>query len=400
MAARTQRGPPTGLTDPYVLNMQYLRFIGLASLLGFCAAAVAAPAPRITRVILSPRYVENARVPELTIQSDLAITNQVLYASVPNAQVWTPLTNLLVTHSPYTVIDPQPATAAARFYRVLAQFPVSPPGVAIITAGTFTMGNPISGLYPDELPLHDVHISAFVAEVDLVTKTLWDDVYQWAIAHDYDFANEGDSKEDDHPVVAVSWFDALKWCNARSEKEGLEPAYWTDASQTEVFRSGQINLDSAAVKWNAGYRLPTEAEWEKAARGGASGYNYPWHDSNQFFHTRANVSQNPIFDTGFYPHTSPVGYFPPNDYGLHDMAGNVWEWCWDWYDANWYNEPAASDDDTRGPGWGVYRILRGGSWNNDYTYARCATRGFDDPSASFNAYGFRCVKGHVPAAEP
>ena len=255
------------------------------------------------------------------------------------------------------------------------------------------MGNPLSITYPDELPLHTNHVSAFSMDVNLVTKALWDEVYQWALAHGYEFESAGSAKDTNHPVVEVSWYDAVKWCNARSEKEEVTPAYWTDASRTNVFRAGQLDLDSASVEWNAGYRLPTEAEWEKAARGGAAAHAYPWRDSNQFFEDRANVVQHPIFDSGPYPHTSPAGYFPPNGYGLYDMAGNVWEWCWDWYDAAWYAGVAASADDTRGPDSGEYRVLRGGSWNDDDTFARCAKRGFDSAFSTFNAYGFRCVKG-------
>lgn len=221
-----------------------------------------------------------------------------------------------------------------------------PQGMVLIPAGPFTMGT--NEQAPDERPAREVYVPAFYIDRFEVTNQAYKKVVS---SHTFP------KGQDNFPALGISWTEALRYCEA------------------------------------IGKRLPTEAEWEKAARGGADGYNYPWHDSNQFFHTRANVIQNPIFDTGEYPHTSPVAYFPPNDYGLYDMAGNVWEWCWDWYNQTWYSNPAASADDTRGPDSGDYRVLRGGSWNDDFTHARCAKRGFDGASASFNAYGFRCVKG-------
>jgi formylglycine-generating enzyme required for sulfatase activity len=374
--------------------MKTANFFVAALLVWSHAAAHAATSPRITSAILSPRSPDNVLVPRLTIQSDAGVTNLVLCSSNLNGTNWTVLTNLLVTQTPYSVLDPEALSSEARFYRVQAQAPSSPPGTALIPGGAFAMGDPLGNPYAgDERPLHTNYVSAFYMDVNLVTKALWDEVFEWALAHDYDIESPGLGKDTNHPVVEVFWYAAVKWCNARSEKEGLEPAYWTDSSQTNIIRAGWLDLDSASVKWNAGYRLPTEAEWEKAARGGAAGHNYPWQDSNQFSHDRANVVQDPIFASGSNPHSSPVGYFPPNGYGLYDMAGNVWEWCWDWYDAGWYTRVAASTGDTRGPDSGDYRVLRGGSWNDDYTFARCAKRGYDSASSSFNFYGFRCVRG-------
>ena len=363
------------------------------SLLWLPTVAQTATAPRITQAISSPRSPDNVPVPRLTIDSDAAITNRVLYSTSANGPSWLVLTNVLVTQTPYSVLDAQAPSSPARFYRVQAQFPWPPPSAVVIPAGAFVMGNPLGTTYADELPLHTNYVSAFSMDANLVTKALWDNVYQWALTNGYDFEDEGSGKDTNHPVVLVSWYDAVKWCNARSEKERLTPAYCTDSSRTSVYRSGRIDLDSASVKWNAGYRLPTDAEWEKAARGGAAGHAYPWRDTNQFYDARANVQPDSVFGSGPYPHTSPTGYFPPNGYGLNDMAGNVWEWCWDWYDPGWYAAAAASANDTRGPNSGDYRILRGGSWSDDESFARCAKRGKDTPDTPFNAYGFRCVKG-------
>jgi formylglycine-generating enzyme required for sulfatase activity len=283
-------------------------------------------------------------------------------------------------------------------------FCLTAPDMVLIPAGSFTMGNCMSPSEgdSDELPLHTVYVSAFYMDRYEVTKALWDEVYQWAITHGYNFYNAGSGKATTHPVQTIDWYDCVKWCNARSEKEGRVPAYYTSAAQTTPYRTGQISVQNDWVSWNSGYRLPTEAEWEKAARGGASGHRFPWSDADTITHSRANYysdasysydvsptrGYHPTFSNGDYPYTSPVGYFAANGYGLYDMAGNVWEWCWDWFGS--YS--SGSQTDPRGPGSGSDRVLRGGGWGDSFAfYCRSADRGGNSPTISDDGFGFRSV---------
>jgi formylglycine-generating enzyme required for sulfatase activity len=285
-------------------------------------------------------------------------------------------------------------------FRVTADDATVPNGMALIPAGSFTMGNcmdPSEGS-SNELPLHTVYVSAFYMDKYLVTKALWDTVYQWAISHGYSFDNSGSGKAANHPVEFIDWYDCVKWCNARSEQEGRVPAYYTDGGLSVRYRTGQV---APYVNWGSGYRLPTEAEWEKGARGGLSGHRFPWGDTIDWSHANYYASPgsyaydinptggyDPVFNDGVYPYTSPVGYFAPNGYGLYDMAGNVWEWCWDWSGA--YS--SGSQTDARGPTSGSYRVFRGGCWSFlGAVYCRAAYRYYYVPTGRFSDLGFRSV---------
>jgi len=284
--------------------------------------------------------------------------------------------------------------------------------MALIPAGSFTMGDPLGDEYPKqygkyyEQPTHAVNVSAFYMDRYLVTKGLWDTVQTWAATNGYGFENPGLGKAPNHPVHTLNWWDAVKWCNARSQKEGLTPCYFTGAGLTNVYRTGRA---TPSVQWNAsGYRLPTEAEWEKAARGGSSGHRFPWTDVDTITHNQANYysyltiwdisstrGYHPTYNDGVFPYTSPVGSFAANGYGLYDMAGNLSQWCWDWADGLWYGKPGALVDDTRGPDWGTERVTRGGNWDGLAADARCASRDlFYEPMYAIKLLGFRCVKGH------
>jgi len=355
----------------------------------------------------------------LTIQSDTNVVNRVQVANSLNQGGWTTLTNLTVTQSPYWFADLTAAPVATRFYRV--QSVPAPSGMSLIPAGLFIMGDTFGEGGTNELPVHPVQVSGFTMDTNPVTYAIWQQVYQWATNHGYNFDNAGCtwagynySKGDTHPVHLVNWHDAVKWCNARSEMQSLTPCYYTSSAQTAVYRAGDINVSNAWVNWKAaGYRLPTEAEWEKAARGGALCRRFPWADTNLIAWARANYCGDPAdysYDLsasnafhptfsadGIQPYTSPVGYFSPNGYGLCDMIGNVWEWCWDWYDAGWYSNAGATQSDPRGPAAaasGSSRVLRGGSWYDYASYDRCSYRGYNIlPTAAYSNVGFRCVRG-------
>ena len=277
-------------------------------------------------------------------------------------------------------------------------FAFNPPaGMALIPAGVFTMGDTLDG-GGDNTPI-SVTVSAFYMDVSLVSYAQWQSVYNWATNSGYGFTNAGLGKAANHPVQTLDWYDVVKWSNARSEKAGLTPVYYTDAGLTQVYTNGET--DAVYVNWAAnGYRLPTEAEWEKGARGGLSGQRFPW--GNTVSESQANYygcttcysydlgpnGDNAAFNDGVGPYTSPVGSFAANGYGLYDMAGNVFEWCWDWV-----GTPYAGGSDPRGPASGSNRVLRGGSWNTYAYVARCAFRGSSTPAYAYAHVGFRCVRG-------
>jgi formylglycine-generating enzyme required for sulfatase activity len=259
----------------------------------------------------------------------------------------------------------------------------TPAEMVPIPAGSFQMGDAFNEGGSDERPVRTVIVSAFYIDRFEVTKGSWDEVATWASAHGYDIGpGSAEGTGPGHPATYVTWYEAVKWANARSEKEGLTPCYYTDSAQRAVYRTGSVDVSTDGVKWTAnGYRLPTEAEWEKAARGEAVARRYPWGDTDEIDASRANYDGN---NGG----TTPVGSFPANGYGLYDMAGNVWEWCWDWYDKD-----LPGGVDPRGPASGSNRVYRGGGWNYYAYYCRVAYRGNDWPDSDYDFdLGFRLVR--------
>ncbi len=285
-----------------------------------------------------------------------------------------------------------------------------PGGFALILPGTYARGDhQDEGDLAGSRPVHDLYVSAFYMGEQPVTYAEWEEVYDWAVANGYTFDNPGQRGADSHgaelsdtvennqhPVVLVNWYDVVKWCNAKSEREGLTPVYYVDDEHTIPYKDqGRHDVTNEQVRWDAnGYRLATEGEWEKAARGGLHGKRWPWGDAN-IDTTRANYrfSEDPhVLPNG----TTAVGNYPANGFGLYDMAGNVSEWTWDWFSdfgEDWYGQPGASEADSRGPASGIGRVTRGGSWWSGRLSSRVAARGVGWAETILEHRGFRLARG-------
>lgn len=343
----------------------------------------------------------------IRIQGFLAVTNLDVAALAGTNQALRLSFLVSVTNNNGLTIKGKGKRKANAFFSGIEVETIPPPAAMIkIPGGSFDMGDPFAEASLDQRPVHRVTVTPFYIDETEVTRELWDEVFDWAVTNGYAFDNPGSGKDASHPVHSVSWQDSVKWCNARSEREGRVPAYYTSTAFTNVYRTGSLAVSNEWVLWDAGYRLPTEAEWERAARGGADGRRFPWSDSDTIQHERANYFSSSAYSydtsptrgyhpdfTGTPPYTSPAGSFPANDYGLFDMTGNVGEWCWDWYGPDFYE--TSPENDPRGPPTGRTRIYRGGSWSESSFYNRLAQRNSAKLPSTSATRGFRTVLSPV-----
>ena len=236
------------------------------------------------------------------------------------------------------------------------------PGFVRIEGGTFTMGSPANeaGRGSDEIQ-RQVTISSFQMSRYPVTQREYQEVMG---------TNPSRFRGDNLPVENVSWFDAIEYCNRRSQREGLTPAYTISGSGND-----------RTVTWNRnanGYRLPTEAEWEYACRAGTT----------TAYNTGASITTSQANFNRTIDRTTPVDRYPANRWGLYDMHGNVWEWCWDWYGAY----ASGAQTNPTGAVSGATRVIRGGSWVGNGQNLRSAYRGVTAPSDRFDDRGFRLLR--------
>ena len=376
--------------------MKSIHLSGLLAILVLDAACLDGLAQSNAPILQITGLSQNGQLTFLTVPG---YTNYAVeWASTANGpwtNSWESLSLIQPTTKTVTVSVPM-------FFRIAARgTPVEVPlGMEYVPGGEFLMGDVIyTNGYAS--PLHTVLVSSFLVDRYEVTQALWDDVVGWATTQGYQFDSPGSSDGENHPIADINWYDAVKWCNARSERDGLKPAYYTDGTQTSVYRTGALDLTSGCVAWTApGYRLPTEAEWEKAGRGGSPNQHSSWENMDTNYVISVFGKMANFWDSGdpYDNGSTPVGFYNgfqtiggqdmKNGFGLYDMAGNAAELCWDRgaaYTANWQENP-------RGPDVGDLRIVRGGSWYDDPLELRMAYRQSQYPRIPALDVGFRCVR--------
>ena len=238
---------------------------------------------------------------------------------------------------------------------------------ALIDGGTFSMGS-ATGIEAPEKPEHTVEIKSFYIGK---TEVTFDDYDRYCDSMKLTKPGDMNWGRAKRPVIIVSWLDAVAYCNWLSKQEKLQPCYV---------------INGTNVKWidtANGYRLPTEAEWEYAARGG--------NKSKKTLYAGAEKPDDVAwYNVNSNQQTQPTAQKGANETGLYDMNGNVWEWVWDIYDGDYYQKSPAANP--TGPDAGTYRTMRGGAWYNNLSYITVSSRQYHNPDFRQNSVGFRIAR--------
>ena len=284
-------------------------------------------------------------------------------------------------------------------------------GFVLVTGGTYKMGsNDIRvpwGYY--DHPEHEASVSDFYISPVLVTQKDFEEVMGYNNSF-YQGNDKGKIVEEGEeqtlrPVEKITWYEAIVFCNKMSAKMNLEKVYYmktSDSEQSYDETTWGNPPEKSSESWNKigwnkdanGYRLLTEAEWEYAARGGAetqfnsAGFNYDDEDINDFCWNDKNSKLK----------THQIKLKKPNTLGLYDMIGNVWEFCWDWFDEDYYTSTAASELDACGPSTADFRVVRGCAWDDYDVSLSYVSRGSSSPHLSSRRVGMRLARS-VPVGK-